>query len=185
MPQKIPTYAEIKKAIISSLTPDLLEPKWRELIGDNAPPEAGHCAIATEALYHIAGGKEAGLIPTVCAYQADDQGMYFGPDAAKEGRHRETHWWLRGPNDQGERGKGDILDVTVGQYDEPFPYEEGRGTGFMQPQKKPSKRAQIIIDRVTEKLGISALEAFRKHQLELFQKRQKTPVPKGKTPRMG
>lgn len=175
MSKKKLTYSEIKKAIIKSLTPDLLEPKWRALVGDNAPPEAGHCAVATEALYHIAGGREAGFIPTVCAYQADDKGMYFGPDAQKEGRHRETHWWLRAPNDKGERGKGDILDVTVGQYDEPFPYEKGRGTGFMQPQKKPSKRAQIVIDRVTEKLGADALADFRKRQFAKL-----TPVQKKK-----
>ena len=51
--------------------------------------------------------------------------------------------------------------MTVRQYPEPFPYENGHNTGFMQPQQKPSKRAQVVIDRVTEKLGAAALKAYK------------------------
>lgn len=127
-------FARLKRAIIASLSPDLLSPKYRKQLTDGDPVETGHCAIATEALYHIAGGKEAGYVPYVCGY----------PD---ENDERVTHWWIRGPM-RGQRGKGKIFDVTAGQYPYVFPYQTGRPVGFMQPQGIPSRRAQILITRV-------------------------------------
>lgn len=169
MAHKNLTYLQVKEAILASLTPDLLSPRWREYIPADAPPEAGHCAVATEALYHLAGGRAAGLMPVVCGYDANDCGdMYFG-DA--RGRHEdvraETHWWLRGPSG-GKRGKGEIIDVTAGQYAAPFPYQRGHNTGFMQPQRKPSRRAQIVMDRVSERLGAAALAQFRAENIRRF-----------------
>jgi hypothetical protein len=160
-----PTFDEIRRAIIASLSPDLLERKYREQLAPDDPPETGHCAVASEAFYHIAGGRKAGFMPVVCGYASDGQGkMKFGAEkieALKNSSwHKETHWWVRGPK-EGRRGQGRILDVTARQYPEAFPYEQGHNTGFMQPQQKPSKRAQVVIDRVTELLGDDALKRYR------------------------
>ncbi|MBI1214754.1 MAG: hypothetical protein GC185_02920 [Alphaproteobacteria bacterium] len=178
------TFRDIKRAIIASLSPELLEKKYRELLSSDDPPETGHCAVASEAFYHIAGGKQAGFMPVVCGYAANDAGeMVFKGEVApalQKGWRKETHWWIKGPKD-GKRGAGAIFDVTAGQYPEAYPYEKGHNTGFMQPQQKPSKRAQIIIDRVTEKLGAQNLAAYRRANIAAFaaaqrgQKRQKAP----------
>ncbi len=170
------TYVQIKRAIISSLDSSLLEKKYRELLKAGDPPEKGHCAVATEAFYHLAGGRKAGFMPVVCSYDVSDSGkMHFGFPSGK--MRRDTHWWLRGPNGR-ERGTGKILDITAGQFAMPFPYEHGRNTGFMQPQQKPSRRAQIVIDRVISKLGKAALDEFRRAQISSFQKAAKTMHPK-------
>ncbi len=175
------TYAQVKRAILASLTPDLLEPKWRALVSPDDPPESGHCAVATEAFYYLAGGRAAGFMPVVCGYDADDAGnMRFGAERGKHkgthkdsmrATHRETHWWVRGPA-SGVRGKGRIFDVTAGQYPDPFPYQHGRNTGFMQPQQKPSKRAQTVMDRVAERLGRAALEAYKRENIHRFKTAQ-------------
>jgi hypothetical protein len=182
---KTPTFDEIKRAIIASLSPDLLEKQYRDQLSPGDPIETGHCAVASEAFYHIAGGRKAGFMPVVCGYAADGRGhMKFGAekiDALKNDRwHKETHWWVRGPKD-GARGAGGIFDVTVRQYPEPFPYENGHNTGFMQPQQKPSKRAQTVIDRVTEKLGAAGLARYKQANIAAFQtkpaKKLKSPAP--------
>ncbi|MEZ0225277.1 MAG: hypothetical protein ACAH83_12040 [Alphaproteobacteria bacterium] len=162
---KTPTFDEIRRAIIASLSPDLLEKQYREQLSPDDPPETGHCAVASEAFYHIAGGRKAGFMPVVCGYAADGRGrMKFGAEKAEALKnpawHKETHWWVRGPKD-GRRGQGRIFDVTARQYPDPFPYEHGHNTGFMQPQQKPSKRAQTVIDRVTALLGGAALKRYR------------------------
>lgn len=105
----------------SVLTPDLLKPEWRNRA---AHPMAGHCSAASEALYHMFGGKPAGWVPVVLRLDENT-----------------THWWLRGPN-------GEIVDATADQFPFPVPYERGKGCGFQTPGGIPSKRAQAIIDRV-------------------------------------
>lgn len=56
---------------------------------------------------------------------------------------KATHWWLQ------NKITNVIVDPTKEQYlpDKP-PYHLGRGSGFL--TKKPSKRAQIVINRVNE-----------------------------------
>jgi hypothetical protein len=177
-------FADIKRAIIDALTPDLLTAQYRAGLKDGDAPETGHCAVASEAFYHLAGGKAAGFIPVVCGYTVTPDGkMHYGAGRAKAEREtqldfvreapinfvRETHWWIRGPKD-GKRGAGPVFDVTAGQYDFAFPYENGHNTGFMQPQQKPSKRAQVVIDRVVQKLGAQKLAAYRRTNIAAFQK---------------
>jgi len=184
-------FADIKRAIIDALSPDLLSAQYRAGLKDGAAPETGHCAVASEAFYHIAGGKAAGFMPVVCGYTVTPDGkMYYGARRAKAEREmshnpvretqldfvRETHWWIRGPKD-GKRGAGAVFDVTAGQYDFSFPYENGHNTGFMQPQQKPSKRAQVVIDRVVQKLGAQKLDAYRRANIAAFQKRTKAASP--------
>ncbi len=171
---KLLTFEEIKHAIIASLSPDLLEKQYRDKLSPDDPPETGHCAVASEAFYHIAGGRQAGFMPVVCGYAADAAGhMKFGAEKLQAlktpGWEKETHWWIRGPKD-GRRGAGQIFDVTARQYPEPYPYQHGHNTGFMQPQQKPSKRAQVVIDRVIEKLGAQTLKNYRAANIAAFRK---------------
>ena len=83
----------------------------------------GWCYAASEAAYHLLGGKAAGYTPMVATYFIDCE--------------RLTHWWLRRPD-------GSILDITEGQFSYKFPYKWGRGCGFL--TKAPSKKAQEIIN---------------------------------------
>lgn len=177
------TFKQIKSAIIDSLSPELLTPQYRAGLSPDDPVETGHCAVASEAFYYLAGGKEAGFMPVVCGYSTHgDDALIFDPaaraKAEAKGAARETHWWIKGQKN-GLRGAGDVFDVTAGQYPFAFPYENGRNTGFMQPQQKPSRRAQVVMDRVIQKLGAKALADYRRKQMADFQKAQrKAPKPR-------
>lgn len=85
----------------------------------------GWCYAASEAAYHLLGGKASGYVPMVSSYYLDGE--------------RSTHWWLRRPD-------GTMLDITEGQFPYPFKHSWGRGCGFL--TKKPSKKAQEIINAV-------------------------------------
>lgn len=178
-------FAEIKRAIIDALSPDLLNAQYRAARSAEDPVETGHCAVASEAFYHLAGGKAAGFIPVVCGYSVLANGhMVFGRGAradaeAQAGTSRETHWWIRGPHN-GKRGAGAVFDVTAAQYAAPFPYAEGHPTGFMQPQQKPSKRAQVVMDRVIEKLGAQKLAAYRRANIAAFERSSQKAHPRPK-----
>ena len=97
----------------------------------NAKPSWGCCYVATEALYHL-WGKENGFTPMRVKYRLNckTSGM---------------HWFLE------QRKAGFQLDITADQFT-PLPpnrvpdYENAIPCGFM--TKKPSKRAQRIIDGV-------------------------------------
>ncbi len=121
-------YNTLIKKIQSVLTDDLLNPAWKKIVKkEDNHFTAGHCYAASEALYHLLGGKEAGFKPQV---GKSDNGT--------------THWWLIDEDNK-------ILDPTATQF---FyknlipPYNNGKGNGFL--TKKPSKRAQTIIDRIKE-----------------------------------
>ena len=89
-----------------------------------------HCYASAEALYHLLGGKSAGYVACVASFE--------------ENNEKFTHWWIK--NNQNE-----IIDPTAEQFTsigkEP-PYSLGKNAGFL--TKNPSKRAQIIIQRVFE-----------------------------------
>jgi hypothetical protein len=115
--------------ILNVLTPDLLKKEYREVNKTNST--YGHCYAASEALYHMLGGKDAGLVPMT------------GRDA-----NGVSHRWLRSKD-------GRIIDATATQYTSIGlnpPYENGKGGGFLPagkaPAGTPSRRAQTIIDRV-------------------------------------
>lgn len=84
-------------------------------------PEQGPCYIASEAFYHLAGGKLAGYKPV--------QGTSGGI----------SHWWV-------EDVEGCIYDATAYQFNQPFDYQCGRGRGFL--TKLPSKRAMKLIEKM-------------------------------------
>lgn len=94
------------------LSDDLRRTPWK----GHPNPLAGHCYVASEALYHLLG---------------DD----WKPEHVNH--EGASHWYLR------HRETGEILDVTAGQFDTPVPYDLGRGRGFL--TREPSKRASILM----------------------------------------
>lgn len=113
-------------AIQDALSPDLLHRNWRNRGGH---PTRGHCYAAAEALYHLLGGKAAGLTPMRATAGNGD-----------------THWWLRD-------SRGGILDPTAEQFISEGispPYGDGRGAGFL--TRHPSRRAKELMQRLDRRL---------------------------------
>jgi hypothetical protein len=79
----------------------------------------GNCYVASEALYHLLGGKAAGWTPMTMRHEGD------------------THWFLR-------HESGTIVDPTAGQFQEPPDYARARGCGFL--TREPSRRADELAD---------------------------------------
>lgn len=87
----------------------------------------GNCYAASEALYHIMGGKKAGWKP-----------MRFplvGPN-----KRMDTHWFLK-------HVSGLVIDISVRQFKTKPDYRDAVGSGFL--TKKPSKRARRLINELT------------------------------------
>lgn len=81
----------------------------------------GNCYVASEALYHLLGGKAAGWTPMQ---------MRTGTD---------SHWFLK-------HSSGLIVDPTVMQFNEKPNYRKARGRGFL--TKIPSKRARKLMMKI-------------------------------------
>jgi len=98
-------------------------------------PLSGHCYIASEAFYHLTGGKERWQVERI-SIEVEEPGSR---DATTE----YTHWYLR------EQETGDIVDLTAEQFTEykhddiTINYDKGTPTGFLTGD--PSKRAQKLI----------------------------------------
>lgn len=90
---------------------------------------AGQCYAASEALYHLLGGKAAGLTP-YCLRLVDGSGPW------------KCHWFLVAAD-------GQILDPTREQFEHRPPYELATGKGFL--TRHPSGKAQRIIDTIKER----------------------------------
>ena len=115
---------KLRTAIVAELSPDLLKPQYLRM--ENRNRFTGHCYVASEALFHLRGGRRSGLIPQVIRHEGG------------------VHWYLKRESD------GRIFDLTARQFQSPVPYSEGRGCGFL--TRKPSKRAQILLRRVKNRL---------------------------------
>lgn len=117
------TNEQLLLRVRETLSPDLLQPRYRkEAIGKCR--EYGHCYVATEALWHLIGGRYSGYRPR---YAIDGDG--------------DTHWWL-------ENGSA-RLDPTSPQYTRTELrklYVAGVFCGFL--TSNPSRRAQIVMNRV-------------------------------------
>lgn len=109
--------------IRGALAPDLLREPYRSRVLAGAHPMTGHCYVASEVYFHLAGGVAAGLTPLCIQHEG-------GP-----------HWWIRD-------AKGADIDLTVEQFSTPVPYHLGRGKGFL--TREPSKRAQAVMSRIKE-----------------------------------
>lgn len=115
---------QVKKIIIANLTDSLLSKEWLEKKKNESSchPTFGHCYLATEAAYHLLGGKKNGWKP-----------YYLKQD-------KESHWFLK-------HESGDILDITAEQFGAtPIRYADARGKGFL--TKNPSKRAILLLKKI-------------------------------------
>jgi hypothetical protein len=84
----------------------------------------GHCYVASEALYHLLGGKKSGFVPHVLKIDEN-----------------ENHWFLKHVSGRM------LLDPTRSQFQGlNMEYHKAVGKGFL--TKKPSKRAKILISRI-------------------------------------
>lgn len=125
---------DLSAKIASVLSPNLLLKNFRDA---DYHPAAGHCYVATEALYHLIGGKKSDWAPM------------RGKDI-----YDTTHWWLR------HKETKEIVDPTAAQYTDngmkpPYAYGEGRGGGFL--TAKPSWRAREVIRRLKIKTPMKSL----------------------------
>ena len=88
----------------------------------------GNCYVASEAAYHILGGKRAGWKPMRFPLQ--------GPD-----KKIDTHWFLK-------HKSGVILDLSKRQFaGRRIYYSDGVGAGFL--TKRPSRRARQLMEILT------------------------------------
>ena len=108
----------LESKLVSCLTDDLRRAPYK----GQRNPLRGHCYVASEALFHLRGGKAAGLKP-----------MFIQHEGA-------PHWFLADTKNR------EILDLTAGQFKTPVPYHLAQGKGFL--TLKPSKRAAELIRRV-------------------------------------
>lgn len=160
----------VLQSIEKNLSRDLLSRAWTKMVAPDAPPVSGHCAVAAEALYHLLGGAQAGLMPCVCKYHWTDDGAVV-PGRGQDAKSDETHWWIRLPR-KGVRGAGRVVDPTAAQYNQPFPYDKGTGRHFMAPHGGPSKRAAILIARVRADLGDETITMMRNAMIMAYKRSQ-------------
>lgn len=85
----------------------------------------GLCYVASEAMYHLTGGKN-----TWKPSQMEHEGV--------------SHWFLV------HKDTGTVFDLTESQFQTPVPHDEARGRGFCTGE--PSKRARVLIERVEDKI---------------------------------
>jgi hypothetical protein len=107
--------------IINNLSDDLLKPKYRKLVNRNK--YTGHCYVATETLYHLLD---------------DSIKLSYTPAILK--LPNGTHWFLK------NKLTDEIIDITKEQFDFILDYSNARNAAFL--TKIPSKRSQILIDRI-------------------------------------
>jgi len=81
----------------------------------------GNCYVASEAIYHLIGGKLSGWKPMRLKHE---NGM---------------HWFLK-------HTSGLIIDTTVSQFKTKPKYENAIGCGFL--TKQPSKRAKDLMKKM-------------------------------------
>lgn len=99
------------------LTDELRRGPWR----GSEDPLAGHCYVASEALYHLFGGPDSGWHPQFIRHE--DQ----------------PHWFLR-------HDTGVILDATATQFQTAVHYNQSKGVGFL--TRHPSQRARTVLQRL-------------------------------------
>lgn len=114
-----PGQRGLVKDLRRCLSDELRKPDYR---GD-ANPVAGHCYVASEAIYHQLGGKGAGWTPQSIRHEG-------GP-----------HWFLKHQD-------GTVIDATADQFCTPVPYDQARGCGFL--TRQPSARTQAVLDRLAQ-----------------------------------
>jgi hypothetical protein len=111
-------FQELMREVQKHLTPDLLKPTYRQLVLGGAHPMTGHCYVACEVMSFVA--------PDLKPHFVRHEGL--------------PHWFLKC------RRTGRVVDPTADQFKTIPLYNEGVGKGFL--TKQPSKRAQVVLDRM-------------------------------------
>lgn len=101
----------------NALSDDLRRAPWK----GSANPFAGHCYVASEAMFHILGGRAAGITPIHMKHEA------------------QPHWALRFSD-------GSIVDPTADQFATRPNYLMARNATFL--TVAPSQRAVTLIARI-------------------------------------
>ncbi len=114
-----PRHGSLVRRVRGGLTDDLRKAEYQ----GNPNPMAGHCYVASEALYHMLGGKREGWKPMTIRHEGS------------------PHWFL-------QHEDGAIIDATADQFKTPVPYEDARGCGFL--TRQPSERTQWLLQRLEE-----------------------------------
>lgn len=110
------------------LTDELRQPQYRS----NPDPFAGHCFVATNALFHLIDGPKTGW-DMKCIHKEHMEGLAD-----------DTHWFLQ------HKKTGHIIDPTADQFEETPPYEKAVSKGTSQTGEdvgKPTQRAEKVIKR--------------------------------------
>jgi hypothetical protein len=113
---------QLGKLVVAQLSDDLLSEQFAQMQTAERNPLFGHCYVASEALYHLAGAKKSGMRPRRLRIAEN----YW-------------HWWL-------VDREGKVVDLTAGQFSEPPDYGSGLRTAFL--SKRPSARARKLMARV-------------------------------------
>lgn len=118
----VEAYTAVREALRESN--DLRRLPWR----DDPNPYAGHCYVAAEAFCALTGAK-----PQCVSVPVGHSRVRFEAEVT-----HVTHWYAV--------RDGVIWDPTADQFDQPVPYAEGRGIGFL--TKDPSKRTRELLRRI-------------------------------------
>lgn len=113
-------------ALRTCLSDDLLKPKYRKRYRE--VNTAGHCYVASEAVYHLVGKK-----------------LKYKPYYVKV--NGDTHWFLMHVD------KVNILDPTYDQFKTLPSYKEAKHCAFL--TKKPSKRCRTLLQRIRKSLNLN------------------------------
>lgn len=109
----------IVSKIKKNLTNDLRKSKYK----NNKNYLVGHCYVASEALYHILGGKPCGWKPMFIKHE------------------NQSHWFIKNIK------TNIVIDITEKQFKSKIFYDKAIGKGFL--TKKPSKRAKELMKRIS------------------------------------
>ncbi len=122
-------------ALRQHLTKELVASKFRR-----PHPMAGHCYHASEALFHLWGGKAGGWT----SMRITHEGV--------------SHWYL-------QHEVGIVVDPTVDQFTAAPNYARGHGCGFL--TKKPSKKAAVLLNRLKIYASQTSLRPAKDHSARL------------------
>jgi len=121
------------RLVLDNLDDELLHKRYLEV--PNRHPLAGHSYVATEALWHLLGGRKSDWRPMNVRHSG------------------ESHWYLA-------NGDGVVIDPTSEQFEDAVAYVDGRGKGFLTGDV-PSRRGYELIRRVRQQRRRETAEANR------------------------
>lgn len=143
---------ELAALVTANLTPDLRTPEWLALRSEGTHPLTGYCYVASEAMYPLMGGAEAGWRVFRCELPGGG-----------------SHWWLT--------GRVDPLGTKPGKGLEAPPLQNAS-----KPLRSTVLQAALSPFRLLqEALGTStAVRSFSQSRLtSWFRRRTASPVVQG------